>query len=94
MLTNQITARNRHALESEEAREHRLAGTELAGGSVSLLRQPKSERHAFLDGVLMTGHGMQPEKHRQGRHASSSRGLLCDRQEQWKTSEERGGRLH
>ena len=38
-------------------------------GAVSLLRQPDSEKHAFLNAVLKTGYGIQPEHHRKLRQA-------------------------
>ena len=71
--------RNRRVSESEEARERRLArdrarrrqrrATETAQEQETRLTRRRAQP--------VIGHGMQPEHHRQGRHASISRGLLC-----------------
>ena len=49
-----------------------LLTTELAGASVSLQRQPKSEKHAFLDAVPSSDHGVQ-----QMNIYNTSHSMLC-----------------
>ena len=70
----------------EEAREWRLAR------EISYRRQRLASKTAesFSTSCSRPGHGMQSEHRNQRKHASSSRGLLYDKQEQWVSRGERG----
>ena len=72
LLINRKRVRNRHATESEDAWKLRLVRDRArTRGAVSLPRQPDSEKHAFLDAVLKTGHGIQPQHCRKLNYATS-----------------------